>query len=382
MRRIGILVSLILLNGACGRAELPAAVIPAVRAGLVEEVQPQGVERYSATIAPIEQIDLVFKSTGVVERIAQVRGADSRLRDVQAGDKVAKGTELAAVRARDYEQKLEQAQGLVGQAEAQLAQAEASARQATLDFERTRALFESASVTKPQFDQAQSRFDSAGAAVRGAQAALSSARASADQASLALRDATLRAPLSGWITARNIQRGGMTSGSSPAFSMMDSHLVKAVFALPDVSLKGVRLGQHQSVVLDAAPAPLEGVVTSIAPQADPKGRVFLVEVTIANTAESVRPGMIGTLLFGSPERPLRLVIPLAAVVKSPARPDGFAVFRVRERDGKAFAEAQDIQIGDTYGNAIEVTSGLAKGDRVVVLGGSLLRNGQEVRLLP
>ena len=47
-----------------------------------------------------------------------------------------------------------------------------------------------------------------------------------------------------------------------------------------------------------------------------------------------------------------------------------------------FAEAQDIQIGNTYGNSIEVTAGLTAGERIVALGGSLLRNGQEVRLLP
>jgi multidrug efflux pump subunit AcrA (membrane-fusion protein) len=69
-------------------------------------------------------------------------------------------------------------------------------------------------------------------------------------------------------------------------------------------------------------------------------------------------------------------------VHSPAHPEGFAVFRIRNREGKLFAEAQDIQIGNTYGNSIEVTAGVAAGERIVTLGGSLLRDGQEVRLLP
>jgi multidrug efflux system membrane fusion protein len=148
-------------------------------------------------------------------------------------------------------------------------------------------------------------------------------------------------------------------------------------------LKSVRLGQRQTVFLDALQHPLAGVVTSISPQADPKGRVFLVEVTIDNPKEEVRPGMIGALVLGGVQRASpRLVVPLSAIVHSPTHPEGFAVFRLRTRDGRTFAEAQEIQIGNTYGNSIEVTSGLSAGDRIVSLGGSLLRNGQEVRLLP
>jgi len=110
-------------------------------------------------------------------------------------------------------------------------------------------------------------------------------------------------------------------------------------------------------VLDAVPHPLQGVVTSISPQADPKGRVFLVEVTIDNPKEEVRPGMIGALVLGAVKEASRLVVPLGAIVHSPSRPEGFAVFRIRARDGKTYAEAQDIQIGNTYGNSIEVTAG-------------------------
>jgi multidrug efflux system membrane fusion protein len=163
---------------------------------------------------------------------------------------------------------------------------------------------------------------------------------------------------------------------------MDTHLVKAVFAIPDLSLKNVRLGQRQTVVLDAVQRLLQGIVTSISPQADPKGRVFSVEVTLDNPKEEVRPGMIGTLILGSVKTLPRLVVPLGAVVHSPTHPEGFAVFLIRNRDGKMYAEAQDIQIGNTYGNSIEVISGVTAGERIVALGGSLLRNGQEVRLLP
>jgi RND family efflux transporter MFP subunit len=374
---------LFLLATACKKETAPEQVIQTVRAGTVDQISPEAAERYSATISPIQTIDMAFKSAGLIDRIHQVHGADGRTRDVQAGDQVSKGTELAVVRALDYEQRVQQAQAQVAQYEAQLTQAQASFREAEIEYNRAKTLFESASLVKPQYDQAKGRYESTQASVAVAQAAIATSRTLVDQAKLSLGDTALRAPFTGWITARNVETGSLVGNSTVGFSMMDTHLVKAVFAVPDVSLKIVRLGQRQTVFLDALQRPLTGVVTSISPQADPKGRVFLVEVTIDNPREDVRPGMIGALVLGAVRQASpRLAVPLGAIVHSPTHPEGFAVFRIRERDGKTFAEAQDIQIGNTYGNSIEVTTGVSAGERIVALGGSLLRNGQEVRLLP
>jgi len=90
-------------------------------ASVVEQIQPDTQERYSASIEAIAQVDLAFKSAGIVERIYEVRGADGRMRSVQAGDKVAKDTELAQVRPPDYQQRVDQAEAQRAQAEAQLA---------------------------------------------------------------------------------------------------------------------------------------------------------------------------------------------------------------------------------------------------------------------
>ena len=380
--RVAMFLCLLLLTS-CKKETIPEPAIQTVRAGSVDRISPDAAERYSATISPIATVDLAFKSAGLIDHIYQLRGADARTRDVQVGDLIPKGTELALVRVVDYEQRVQQAQAQVAQAEAQLAQAQASFREADIEYTRAKTLFESASLVKPQFDQAKGRYESTQASVAVAQAAIANARSAVDQTKLSLSDTNLRAPFTGWITARNVQAGSLVGNATVGFSMMDTHLVKAVFAIPDTSLKSVRLGQHQTILLESIPHPLRGIVTSISPQADPKGRVFLVEVTVDNPQEDVRPGMIGTLILGAVTQSVsRLVVPLGAIVHSPAHPEGFAVYKIRDRDGKTFAEAQEIQIGNTYGNSIEVTSGVTQGERIVALGGSLLRNGQEIRLLP
>lgn len=375
-------VSLVWPAGCYKKADL-APAIQTVRAGIVEEIQKETPERYSATIAPIAQVDLAFKSAGLIERIHQVRGADGRVRNVQAGDYIAKGTDLARVRTIDYQQRADQAAAQVAQAEAQLAQAQASYNEAEIEYARANNLFQTASLVKPQFDQAKGRYDGAAAGVKSAEAALANARAAQSEAKLALSDTSLRAPFNGWVSARNVELGALVGNATPGFSMMDIHFVKAVFAVPDSSLVMVRPGQKQMVRLDILQHPLHGVVTSISPQADPKTRVFAVEVTLENPRFEVKPGMIGSLELGAAsEARARLAVPLSAVVRAPNDPNGFAVFRLRGREGKMYAEAQTIQIGQTIGNAIEVTQGLSAGERIVALGGSLVRDGQEVRVLP
>jgi multidrug efflux system membrane fusion protein len=372
-----------LLLAGCKKAALPEPPVQTVRAGAAEPIQPDAPERYSATIAPLAQVDLAFKSAGLIERIHQVRGADGRLRDVQTGDRVDKDTELAMVRTVDYQQRVDHAEALLGQSEAQLAETRADFNEAEIEFSRATNLFESGSLVKPQFDQAKGRYESLQAAVKSAEAAVANARATLSEAKLSLSDTSIRSPFAGWISARDVDQGSLAGNSTIGFSMMDTHLVKAVFAVPDSSLRLVRLGKKQVVTLDALRYDVPGVVTSISPQADPKSRVFSVEVTIDNPREEVRPGMIGSVVLdAAPDMKPRLAVPLGAVVRDPSDPAGFAVFRLSERGGKTYAVAQKIQIGRTFGNAIEVNSGLSAGQHIIALGGSLVRDGQEVRVLP
>jgi RND family efflux transporter MFP subunit len=219
--------------------------------------------------------------------------------------------------------------------------------------------------------------------VKGAEDGVAKAAAAVKEAELSLRDTTLNAPFGGWITARNVDRGSLVDGKTIGFTIEDTHLVKAAFAIPDFRLSGIRRGQKQPVLLEPLQRAATGVVTSISPQADPQSRVFTVEVTLDNAREDIRPGMIGSLVLGrtGDSRP-RLVVPLSAVVRAPGDPNGFAVFRLVERGGISCASAQTIKIGETYGDSIEVTSGLSAGQKIISLGGTQLHDGQQVSVIP
>ncbi len=324
---------------------------------------------YSAGIVPYSQVDLAFKSGGYIESILQVRGADGRMRNVQEGDWVARGTVLARVRESDYVAN-------VNVAKAQLAQAQAALEQARLDFDRTDALFRTDSVTRPQYDAAKARLDTTTASVGSAASGL-------NQAETALNDCSLRAPLDAWVIKRNVEVGSLVGQTSLGFSLAETHLVKAVFGVPDFVVGSLKLGDPQVITTAAATGHFYGRITAIAPAADPRTRTFSIEVTVSNTGNVLRPGMVATLtLSGAREAGPVPVVPLSAVVRAADNPSAFGVFVVEQRGDQFFARARTVELGVAYGNVIGLERGLEPGERVIVTGATQVRDGQQVRVLP
>ncbi len=361
---LGFLIATALGCGTSSQPVTPSAV--PVRVGAAEQVQVGKVARFSATVMPNEQVELAFKSGGYVGSIRQVRGADGRVRSLDVGDFVRAGAVLASVRPAEYQDRIHQA-------EAQLARAQAAHDHAKLDFGRAATLFASGSATKPEYDQAKAQLDSAAASVREAKAQLSLARTQ-------LADGIVRAPRDGFIARRNIDVGSLVGPSMPAFSLIDTRWVRVSFGVPDTSMQLVHLGQKIPINTEAA-GDFEGRVTSIAPNADPKTRVFSVEVTLANPGGRLKAGMIANLALHESRPQQVTAIPLAAVLRSPQDPNGFMVMEPQPVAGGYVAHARTIQIGEAYGDKIEVTSGLKPGDRVIITGASLVHSGDRLQFI-
>lgn len=335
-------------------------------AGTLEE--SRGL-RYSATIDAFTQVSLAFKSGGYVDRIIERKGADGRTRILQTGDRVSQGEVLAHVGESEYSDR-------VNSAKAQVDQAQANYDKAKLDFERATNLYKSDSFTKAQYDAAKAAFDSGAASVESAKAAW-------QQAKTGLADCSLKSPLTGWVLSRSIEVGALVGTGTPAFALADTHLVKAVFGVPDTRVSYVKLGAPQTITTTSLPDEFHGRITSVSPSADPKSRVFSVEVTIPNSDDRLKPGMIATLTLGAGKlEPLTTVVPLSAVVRSTQHADAFAVFVVADQGGKSVVHERTVEIGDTQGNSISVTKGLKPGESVVVTGGTLVKDGDEIKVIP
>jgi multidrug efflux system membrane fusion protein len=327
---------------------------------------PEGL-RYSASVLPFAQASLSFKSSGYVTEIQQVVGADRRRRNVGTGDYVRSGAVLARIRQQDMKNQLDQA-------EAELRQAEAQHREADRDYERAKALYATHSVTKPDFDQAEAKFDSTLGAVNQAKAALR-------QAQLGFDDSDLKAPFSGYILARNIELGNLATPATVAFTIVDTRAVKGSFGVPEYAVRHLHLGQKFTIHLQDDPKDYHGRVTSIAPSADEKNRVFAVEVTVPNQRGSLKPGMIASISLTGIPKPLVPSVPLSAIVSNPVTPDHFAVFVAQEQGGRWVAHVREVAIGETQESLVAV-HGLKPGERVVVVGAAQLKDGDPIEVIP
>ena len=323
--------------------------------------------RYSASVLPFAEATLSFKSAGYVTEIRQVVGADGRRRDIGSGEYVTRGTVLAQIRHQDLKNQLDQSTATLSLAQAQHVEA-------TKDYDRAKTLYASESLTKPDFDRAQAKFDSTSAAV-------DQAKANVRQAQLALQDADLTAPFSGYIISRSIELGNLVAPGTTAFTIADTSAVKIGFGVPEYAVRRLRLGQQFSIHLQDDPKEYYGRVTSIAASADEKNRVFAIEVTVPNPKAALKPGMIASLsLTGVHKAPVPSM-PLSAVVPDPASPGRYAVFVASEQNGKWVAHLREVALGETHESDVAV-DGLNPGEKVVVVGAAGLKDGDLIQVIP
>jgi len=362
-------VLLALWSSGCGHAGSEQAKAVPVRTAVVKNIDTGSTNTYSANIQPYQQVDLSFKSNGYLVSIRQVRDADGHIRNIDQGDYVAKGTVLANVQPDDYQQKLDQAK-------ASLARSQAEHERAKLSFARISTLYKVGAATQPDYDDTRAQDQST-------QAAVDNSLAQVAEAQLALSYCELRAPFDSWVLRRNVDVGTLVGPATNGFTLADTRTVKAVFGVPDTAIGRIKLGSPQTVTTEALPNPFSGHVTAISAAADPKSRVYSVEVRVDNPQNLLKAGMIASITIGTPSPPGGvMVVPISAVVRNPTNPEGFAVFVTDGPGDMTKVHTQDVTLGNTYGNMMEVRSGISLGARVVTSGTNMIKNGDEVRVIP
>ena len=331
--------------------------------------------RYSGTLEPAVHVDMAFRVAGYVEAIGEPaarepsRGQHGPSK-LDKGDRVSKGTLLARLRSTEYVQKR-------STAEAQVSEARASQRLAADELVRAQRLFDSGAITQAELDVKRAHAESAGAQ-------LAAARARADEAALAVSDTILRAPLEGVVLARNIEVGSLVAAGQPAFSLVDTRSVKAVFGAPEALVEELQIGRPLQVFVaadsstpHAAQLTLDARVSRIAPAADGAGRVFSVEAELQNASGELRAGSVISVRVPAVRRAHALSVPLGTIVRSARDPRGFAVFVLPGDEPRGVVEQRDVMLGEVVGNAVTVTAGLHGGERIVSMGASLLRDGTD-----
>lgn len=322
---------------------------------------------YTATLIPNERVDLAFKVGGYVKDIATAAGPDGRQRILQKGDKVARGMVLAALKDDDYQAALRKA---TAAREEELA----SLREATVNFERYQTLFNQKVVAKSELDKAREKLDFY-------KASADRTAHQIEEAQLQLKDTAIRAPLDALVLGRSIEKGSLVASGTLAFVLADLSTVKAVLGVPDYMLRFIKPGDIVPIRVEAlSNAVFQGVVTSVAPSADPKSRVFDVEVAIRNPDLTLKDGMIASATLAG-EQVSRLVLPVTAVVRDTTDPKGFMVYVLVENGDKAAAKGRKVTIGDVVGNRVTLVEGPEPGAKVITTGATMVYDGAPVRVI-
>jgi RND family efflux transporter MFP subunit len=277
------------------------------------------------------------------------------------GDYVTKGQTLASIDPTDYRLAL-------AAAKAQADQARVGYKRAEDEHRRMKMLYDLKSLAPNDYLKFKAASDSA--AQQYEQAA-----ASEKLSRKRLADATLCAPLNGYVSRRSVEPGQMASPGQPVFEIVKLDIVEVNVGVPETDIHLVRVGQKAGVTLPAQPGEsFEGSVRVINVSADPNTRTFMTRITIPNPKHTLRIGMVAEARIRCDRTMRMLTLPIEAIVRDP---QGATMVYVYFPDRKR-VYARRVETGGLYGKEIEIKRGLTGEDSVVLAGQERLRDGAVV----
>jgi membrane fusion protein (multidrug efflux system) len=157
------------------------------------------------------------------------------------------------------------------------------------------------------------------------------------------------------------------------FDLVALDPVEVEFSIAERDSARVALGQEVAVRVSPYPEEVfRGEVSVVSPRIDTRTRTLHVKARIANSDGRLRPGLFARVDLGVATREGALVVPQEAVL---LRAEGQVVYTVHRMDGEDRARRVLVETGLHQGARIEVVSGLAPGDEVVIRGNTALADG-------
>jgi len=251
---------------------------------------------------------------------------------------------------------------------AQLRSAEATVTLTKITLERARKLLSQKTSSQAEYDNADAQYKQA--------------VAQADNMRALIAKKTIRAPFTGALGIRLVNLGQILSAGDEIVSLQALDPVFVNFSLPQQQLAQIRPGLAVRVKTDALPGQVvEGTITAINPEVEKATRNVVVQATVKNTQQRLRPGMFATATVVLPEQDTVLAIPITAVLNAPYSDSVFIVEDDKNAKNSPPAKVvrqQFVRLGVRRGDFVAVTSGLKQGETVVSTGAFKLRNGQAV----
>jgi RND family efflux transporter MFP subunit len=331
-------VGLLLSNRARYKAKARQNVILTTFPVTVEQVKYENLDitlEYSGTVFPNADVNIASESPGKVVAV-----------NADLGDYVAKGKILVQL---DNELKI-----------ANLQTAEANYEKAKKDLERYEQLFKEKSATAAQLDQARFAYETAEAQYKIAKKQL--------------EDTRIKAPFSGFISARNVEIGSVISTGAMLFNLIDLSTVRVKIQVPEKDIFKIRRGDKVKLSTDALVGEIfTGTIENVGNKAD-EAKTYPVEIFVKNPKNLLKAGMFVRVQIPSAIKGKSLLISRQSLVGSIRNPQVYVV-------ENNIARLRNIQIGSEVGKKLEVISGLKEGELVITNGIINLKDNTKVTIV-
>lgn len=266
--------------------------------------------------------------------------------EFQEGQEAKRGELL--IRLRDEEQR------------ARLAEAVATLLLAEDDYRRAQSLAKQRTLSPAELDAATSR--------------LNAARARRDLAQVELDRTEIRAPFDGVLGARLVSPGDRVDTDTELVRIDALSRLRLLFSLPEIAVPLAKVGLPLEIEVAAFPGrSFPGEVYFVAPSLDAANRRLLLKAFVSNEERTLRPGFFADVQLELPGRDDAIVVPEAAIAYDAAGP---FVWRIDENDVAAHVP---VTLGIRRDGRVEVTRGVAAGDRIVAAGTHKVVSGGAVR---
>lgn len=181
-----------------------------------------------------------------------------------------------------------------------------------------------------------------------------------EQTGEVLRALTLRSPISGIVTVKNVVEGARITPADVPFEITDLSRVWVLADLYESEIPRVKVGQSAALTMSAFPGVgFPGRVAFVDPVLDPKTRTAKARIEFPNPKGDLKPEMFGEVVLKGQGR-RGMVIPLDAVLDAGSSKVAF----VSLGDGKF--EPREVTTGRSLGEKVEILSGLKAGEEVIV----------------
>lgn len=295
---------------------------------------------------------------------------------VDIGDRVKKYQTLAEIDTPELDAQLEAAK-----AQLKASQAELKVKETEADFARTTydrwAGSAKGVVSEQEREDKKANYAAAVAKLNAAEARVNLDKSNVDRLIYRSQFKKVEAPYDGVITQRRIDIGdlvtaGSTSNTTPLFGIAQYDKIRVFAEVPQSASDEIGVGSAAKVTAaEYANRVFEGKVTRTSESIDPRARTLRVEVDLSNPALKLLPGMYVKVQFSLKSKSY-VQIPASALLFTERGP------RVAVIQPDSTVKFQDVQIGRDNGNSIEIASGIAEGDRVVLNINNQVQDGSKV----